>query len=220
MAAKSRLMKVYPVQIGYFIEKLRAVAFNLQKFTYSYEHPIPGGVIVVLDHSMSFSSWGEEIKVTLLNGGNQTTVDICSECSMPTQIIDWGKNTENLNMLFNYLEYGMPTTQGFANQPPQFNNTQGFNAQFQNQVPVNTQSFNNPAYINTQSTVNTQAPVNTSSYVSPQQAPVNSSVSNNAPVTVPADNSPQINQENKFCTKCGRCINSASSFCCYCGNPQ
>jgi hypothetical protein len=214
MAAQSRLMKVYPVQIGYFIEKLRAIAYNLPKFTYSYEHPIPGGVLVVLDHSMSFSSWGEEIKVTLLNGGPQTTVDICSECSMPTQIIDWGKNTENLNMIFNYLEYGMQAAQGFGNQPSQFNNPQQYNLQPQNQIPVNTQSFSTPAY------VNTQAPVNASSYVSPQQTPVNSSVSNNTPVTVPTDTSPQINQEIKFCTKCGRSIDPTSSFCCYCGNPQ
>lgn len=207
MAANSRLVKVYPVQIGYFIEKLRAVAYNLPKFTYSYEHPIPGGVLVVLDHGMTFSSWGEDIKVTLLNGGNQTTVDISSKCSMPTQIIDWGKNTENLNMLFSYLEYGMPVGQGLANQPPQFNNSQP-----QNRIPANTQSFNNPVY------ANTQAPVNTQTFVSPQQTPVNNSVSNNASVTT--ESSPQINPEIKFCTKCGRSIDPTSSFCCYCGTPQ
>ena len=54
------------------------------------------------------SSWGENITVTLTGYSNGTHIRIYSECSMPTQLIDWGENEKNVKELFKYFEYQMP----------------------------------------------------------------------------------------------------------------
>ena len=53
---------------------------------------------------MSFVSYGEKITVTLTYlGEDKTQIDIVSECGMPTQIIDYGKNKKNVNAIFDYI---------------------------------------------------------------------------------------------------------------------
>lgn len=55
-------------------------------------------------HGISFSSWGEEIIITLTPlTASCVNVDIFSECSMPTQFIDWGKNEELVARIFSYI---------------------------------------------------------------------------------------------------------------------
>ena len=56
------------------------------------------------DHGMSMSSWGEEITMLLtpMNAGT-TCVSIRSECTMPTQIIDWGKNKKMVMNIYDYI---------------------------------------------------------------------------------------------------------------------
>lgn len=56
------------------------------------------------NHSVSFSSWGENVIITLTAQTPQTTaVTIQSKCSLPTQIIDWGKNKSNVDRIFAYI---------------------------------------------------------------------------------------------------------------------
>lgn len=55
-------------------------------------------------YGVSMSSWGEDITVSLVALNPQTTsVTILSECSLPTQLVDWGKNKGNVNSLFDYI---------------------------------------------------------------------------------------------------------------------
>ena len=70
-----------------------------------------GGVEFELIHSISFSSWGENILLHLgpINE-TQTRVDIKSECSLPTQMFDWGKNKKNVVTIMNYLLNGIMVT--------------------------------------------------------------------------------------------------------------
>ena len=111
MAANARFYKVYPIEIAYFTNQIRNVAATGRGFTYAGEFPFNGGITINLKHGVSFSSWGENIRVTLTSQGGQTMVDIYSECVMPTQVVAWGKNQENVQFLFYYLEQGMAAYQ-------------------------------------------------------------------------------------------------------------
>ena len=50
---------------------------------------------------MNLWSYGENIKIERHAGGRVT---IRSECKMPTQCIDWGRNKRNVNLFFERLE--------------------------------------------------------------------------------------------------------------------
>lgn len=68
------------------------------------ENPSPTGVWYRLHHGVSFTSWGEKITITLTPLGPMSTqVVIHSECGMPTQVIDWGKNKQIVRNVYEYL---------------------------------------------------------------------------------------------------------------------
>ena len=77
------------------------------------ENPAPNGVWFRFHHGTSFSSWGEKITITMSAlSANQTNVDVFSECGMPTQVVDWGVNQQNVSNIFAYLDANcqpMPT---------------------------------------------------------------------------------------------------------------
>lgn len=51
-------------------------------------------------HGASFSSWGEKITITLTpDADGKIKLDIFSECALPTQIMDAGKNKKNVNAI-------------------------------------------------------------------------------------------------------------------------
>ena len=104
MAANSRGVRTYPAPIGVLVERMRALPWSGLKYQMKFEQPIQGGVTFHLSSKVSFTSWGEDIQVTLIDQGNQTYVDIYSACSLATQVIDWGKNQENVNRIMLYLD--------------------------------------------------------------------------------------------------------------------
>lgn len=118
MAANARFYKVYPVEIAYFTNKIRSIAYAGRDYSYVSEQTFNGGIVINLKHGVSLSSWGENIRVCLTAQGDQTVVDIYSECVMPTQVIAWGKNQENVQFIFMYLEQGMPMQQYNPYQQP------------------------------------------------------------------------------------------------------
>lgn len=67
-----------------------------------------GGVYFELIHSISFSSWGENISLHMSPyNDTQTLIEIKSECSLPTQLVDWGKNKKNVTTIMSYLLAGV-----------------------------------------------------------------------------------------------------------------
>ena len=69
------------------------------------ENPENGCIWYRFHHGVTFTSWGEKITVTLIpRGENLTSVIIRSECGLPTQFVDWGKNQSNVNHIFKYIE--------------------------------------------------------------------------------------------------------------------
>lgn len=107
MAAKYQSMNTVSVPV----QQLRDMLVNPSFFAfnnYSFKSEVRtyDGMILYFGHGVTFSSWGENIQITLSGSPNNpgaTNVSILSECSMPTQIIDWGKNKENVDKIFTYI---------------------------------------------------------------------------------------------------------------------
>lgn len=49
----------------------------------------------VLRHGISCSSWGERITIT----PEYHSIRVVSECTAPLQVIDWGKNRKNVELV-------------------------------------------------------------------------------------------------------------------------
>ena len=115
MARRADEKRNYPVNIMYFVEKCRAINSAGLNLSFQSENPTPdGGVWFRILHGMSFSSYGEKITITLTPNPAGTDVHILSECGMPTQLVDYGKNKSNVQVIFKYLEEGMPQAGAFA----------------------------------------------------------------------------------------------------------
>ena len=58
--------------------------------------------------SINFASWGEKIDLHMFPyNEQQTMVEIKSECAMPTQLFDMGKNKENVEKILGYILGGI-----------------------------------------------------------------------------------------------------------------
>lgn len=118
--------RIINMPIDVIIQKMRTVGSE-SNFALRSENPTPTGVWFRVHHGASFTSWGEKITVTLTPMGQQTKVNIFSECGMPTQIIDGGKNRQVVNYLFDFiLRPGIgqsapmpPQNQAYPQQMPQ-----------------------------------------------------------------------------------------------------
>ena len=84
------------------------------------ENPSTAGVWFRFHHGATFTSWGEKITITLsrMNEG-LTRVEIHSECGMPTQVVDWGKNKQVVCNVYEYIEKHLEAAKAApAPQPP------------------------------------------------------------------------------------------------------
>lgn len=86
--------------------------------SFKSENPAGSGIWFRIHHNMSMASWGEKITITLTPEGSGTRVHILSECGMPTQIVDYGKNAENVAAIFRYLEQGVDASLNSAPMQP------------------------------------------------------------------------------------------------------
>ena len=105
MGAKAYNRYVVTAQLMFLAERLRC----LQGIEHNGEYPDGyGGVYFRFRQGVSLTSWGEDIEVHLYPCNDvQTVVDIVSKCSLPTQIVDWGKNSENINRILGCIFQGL-----------------------------------------------------------------------------------------------------------------
>jgi hypothetical protein len=54
--------------------------------------------------SMSLASWGEDISITVTS---ETSILVRSQCILPTQCFDWGRNKKNVLALVIVLQHSM-----------------------------------------------------------------------------------------------------------------
>lgn len=105
MGAKAYDVRRLNRPLDYVVDKMRRIGSAKLNFTFQSEHPDGyGGCWFAICHSVSMTSWGENIKVSLHPiDFNTTDIEINSECALPTQIVDWGKNKKNIEAIFKYL---------------------------------------------------------------------------------------------------------------------
>lgn len=96
-------------------------------------NPTANGVWFQFHNGANFRSWGENVTITLsVAGPDSTFVTIHSECSVPTQVVDWGKNKEHVDQIHYFLlnhlsnaqfqqpNYQQPQYQQYQYQQPQY----------------------------------------------------------------------------------------------------
>ncbi len=105
MAAKAFERYLVNAQLMLLAERLR----YLQGVQHTGEYADGcGGAVFTLHEGVSFASWGEDIEIHMYPYNNmQTMVDIQSKCCLPTQIVDWGKNHENIQRILTPLFTGL-----------------------------------------------------------------------------------------------------------------
>lgn len=121
MAAKFQDTKSYPLPIQCFVLEMRSQPIrDFMKIKWVGEELLPNGALhYQYQHGMGMASWGETIDIWLTAQGERNTqVDIKSECYLPTQIMDWGKNRENVVNIFMYLDHCVNTF--LTNNGPNF----------------------------------------------------------------------------------------------------
>ena len=62
----------------------------------------------VLRYGMNWSSWGERITITPEHG----SIRVVSECTFPLQVIDWGKNRKNVELVRSCLAQAIAAVHG------------------------------------------------------------------------------------------------------------
>ena len=63
----------------------------------------PQAIHLYGEHSVSFRSWGEVLKITITAQDGGSKVNAVSESKVATTLLDYGQNKENLEVLMNQL---------------------------------------------------------------------------------------------------------------------
>ena len=64
--------------------------------------------MIIASATMSAMSWGEKITVQFLPNGS---ISVCSACAFPLQLVDWGKNRQNVERLLEAIKVQMSSAQ-------------------------------------------------------------------------------------------------------------
>lgn len=102
MAANYNETRIYNIPFETVIYKLDYLPAYL-KYQMTAKQQINMGMAYSFSHGISFTSWGESITINVFSLQQGTQISIWSECSFPTQLIDWGKNRSNVDEIFNYI---------------------------------------------------------------------------------------------------------------------
>lgn len=105
MAANFSNTYIFNTHIENICSVLSDVGFGYAiNLTFVSRCPIQNGMKFCFRNDVNFSSWGENIDVDVFYiSETSSQVIIKSECAMPTQIVDWGKNKQNVNKFYNQL---------------------------------------------------------------------------------------------------------------------
>lgn len=58
--------------------------------------------------TVGWRSWGENVEAWISHGPRGTSVRLRSECALPTQVVDWGKNRKNVEQVVDALRLLVP----------------------------------------------------------------------------------------------------------------
>lgn len=67
-----------------------------------------GGGFLRGAYTVSLLSWGEDVTASIGFGQRGSVVTLTSESSMPTQVVDWGRNRRNVERILGHLRAAAP----------------------------------------------------------------------------------------------------------------
>lgn len=105
MAAKYEESRDYSIDFNTALKIMRWLDSTDLNISLKSENPVQdGSVWFRYIHGMSFRSYGEKITITLRAlAERKTNIHIHSECGMPTQIFDSGKNKSNVCNIYSKI---------------------------------------------------------------------------------------------------------------------
>ncbi len=86
--------------------QLAATALQMMGATIREAYPQMGKLSARV--SVGMRSWGENLSVMVYSMQGSCQLEVVSECALPTQLVDWGKNAENtfkFEQMYRMLEY-------------------------------------------------------------------------------------------------------------------
>ena len=82
------------IEIDKWAETIDTIAQRLEQ-TMGWRLANRGHGILEYKVPLTMRSWGERVRITIEEG----SIRIESWCSFPTQVIDWGKNRQNVDLI-------------------------------------------------------------------------------------------------------------------------
>lgn len=82
------------------IELIHSIITAIDKSKFQIENIDKENGIIHAKSVLNIWSWSEKIVIRIEENGNVT---MKSECSLSTQIVDWGKNKRNVKTFFRHL---------------------------------------------------------------------------------------------------------------------
>lgn len=98
MTAKFQDFNSYNADKNQLFEQVKTA---LEKCNFPIESMNESEGVIQAKAKFNLWSWSEKIVIKIDDNGK---VSMKSECSLPTQIIDWGKNKRNVKKFFKTLE--------------------------------------------------------------------------------------------------------------------
>ncbi len=102
MAARYREIRRYPahaLSVTQIVEAMRACDMKIDDV---------GHASVMGSMPLNAWSFGERIDVLISPHGDDVIIDITSRCSLPTQVMDWGRNRKNVRKLYQSMDGQLP----------------------------------------------------------------------------------------------------------------
>ena len=136
MAANYTGVYVLNANIEHICALIRDVHFyNSLQLKFKSEIPMQGGACFQFSSGVNLSSWGEKIDISVLYlNETSSQITIKSECALPTQIIDWGKNKSNAEKIYSNLLMFVSNNQNLNGATYQQTNNQNLNNEQPEQV--------------------------------------------------------------------------------------
>ena len=94
MAVSYETTIVKNIEIDKWAETIDTIAQRLEQ-TMGWRLANRGHGILEYKVPLTMRSWGERVRITIEEG----SIRIESWCSFPTQVIDWGKNRQNVDLI-------------------------------------------------------------------------------------------------------------------------
>ncbi len=104
MAAHAQEQRVYRAGLMDLVYKIRALPQYVKGYSIVSEGAYLNGCCFRLQRTISAASWGEDISLTILPvDAYNCSVQIYSECTLPTRVGEMGRNKKNVAELFGYI---------------------------------------------------------------------------------------------------------------------